>query len=63
MRSRGYSYVEELLWMLKRAGARIGETPIVFVDRRWGRTKINWREAVAALVIIFRLGIRNYLHL
>ncbi|MCL4202611.1 MAG: polyprenol monophosphomannose synthase [Pirellulaceae bacterium] len=63
LRSRGYSYVEELLWMLKRSGARIGETPIVFVDRQLGRTKINGREAVAALWILFRLGIRNYLGL
>ncbi len=63
LRSRGYSYVEELLWMLKRSGARIGETPIVFVDRQFGRTKINGREAVAALWILFRLGIRNYLGL
>jgi dolichol-phosphate mannosyltransferase len=63
LRSRGYSYVEELLWMLKRSGARIGETPIVFVDRQHGRTKINGREAVAALWILFRLGIRNYLGL
>jgi len=62
MRSRGYSYVEELLWLLKQAGARIAEAPIVFVDRQHGRTKINWREAIAALVILFRLGIHNYLH-
>jgi dolichol-phosphate mannosyltransferase len=61
MRSRGYSYVEELLWMLKQAGAKIEETPIVFVDRRRGQTKINSREALAALWILFRLGIRNYL--
>ncbi len=62
LRSRGYSYVEELLWLLKRAGARITETPIQFVDRQHGQTKINWREAISALVILLRLGIRNYLH-
>jgi dolichol-phosphate mannosyltransferase len=63
LRSRGYAYVEELLWMLKQSGARINETPIAFVDRQQGRTKINSREAFAALWILFRLGIRNYLHL
>ena len=62
MRSRGYSYLEELLWMLKRSGARIEEIPITFVDRQQGQTKINTREALTALWVLLRLGIRNHLH-
>jgi dolichol-phosphate mannosyltransferase len=61
VRSRGYSFQEEILWHLKRAGARFGETPIVFVDRELGHSKINSSEAVAALWIIFGLGVRNLL--
>ncbi len=57
IRSRGYSFQEEILWHLKRAGARFGETPIVFVDRRFGTSKINGREAAAALRIILQLGL------
>ncbi len=56
IRSRGYSFQEEILWRLKKVGARIGETPIVFTDRRWGESKINKSEAWAALRIIARLG-------
>jgi dolichol-phosphate mannosyltransferase len=59
IRSRGYSFQEEILWRLERLGARSGETPIVFVDRREGRSKINNREALAALWIILGLGLRN----
>jgi dolichol-phosphate mannosyltransferase len=59
IRSRGYSFQEEILWMLRRAGARIGETPIVFADREQGQSKINGREAVNALRIIAALGVRN----
>ena len=59
VRSRGYSFQEEILWHLKRAGARFGETPIVFVDRLRGQSKINLREAIAALSIILALGIRS----
>jgi dolichol-phosphate mannosyltransferase len=59
VRSRGYSFQEEILWHLKRLGARMGETPIVFVDRQYGSSKINMQEAVAALWIIFVLGLRN----
>jgi dolichol-phosphate mannosyltransferase len=61
VRSRGYSFQEEILWRLKRLGARFGETPIVFVDRIHGVSKINGGEAVAALRIIFTLGLRNLL--
>jgi dolichol-phosphate mannosyltransferase len=60
MRSRGYSFQEEILWHLKRAGARFGETPIVFADRERGQSKIHAGEAVAALWIMLRLGITNW---
>lgn len=63
IRSRGYSFQEEVLWRLKRQGARFCEVPIVFADRERGVSKINAREALAALWIIFRLGVRNWLGL
>lgn len=61
IRSRGYSFQEEILWRLKRLGARFGETPITFIDRRLGVSKIDSGEATAALRIIFTLGLRNWL--
>src|SRR5262245_54805132 len=61
IKSRGYSFQEEILWRLKRLGGRMSETPIVFADRERGQSKINKREAFAALRIIFRLGIKNWL--
>jgi len=60
-RSRGYSIYEELLWHLRRQGARIGEIPIVFVDRRYGHTKINLAEACRALAVIFGLAASGWL--
>lgn len=63
IQSQGYSYLEEILWRLKRKGSSIGELPITFRDRTRGQTKINWREAVAALYHIFRFGVRNWLRL
>jgi dolichol-phosphate mannosyltransferase len=56
IRSRGYSFQEEVLWHLKNAGARFGETPIRFVDRVQGASKINGKEALAALRIILGLA-------
>jgi dolichol-phosphate mannosyltransferase len=61
VKSRGYSFQEEILWRLKRLGARMTETPITFADRQRGQSKINKHEAVAALWVIFRLGVTNWL--
>ena len=60
IRSRGYSFQEEILRHLKRKGAAFGETPIVFVDRQRGTSKIDSKEARAALWIILSLGVRNW---
>jgi dolichol-phosphate mannosyltransferase len=62
-RSQGYSYLEEILWLLHRQQARFGETPITFVDRVLGQTKINMREAVFAVMLILRFGARQWLGL
>jgi dolichol-phosphate mannosyltransferase len=59
VRARGYAFQEEILYRCRRVGCRFEETPIVFRDRRYGTSKINWRESVAALWIIFRLGLEN----
>lgn len=47
--SKGYSFQEEFLYHCRCAGARIGETPIVFEDRKRGKSKINWKECWNAL--------------
>lgn len=56
VRSKGYSFFEEILWHLRHAGARFVEVPITFQDREKGKSKINWREAVNALRIIGTLA-------
>ena len=55
MISKGYSYLEELLYRCRLAGMTMTETPIVFEDRRAGASKISHREAVVALWVMFRL--------
>ena len=60
-RARGYAFQEEILYRLNRLGSRFAETPIVFEDRRFGESKISWKESVAALWILFRLAIDRLL--
>jgi dolichol-phosphate mannosyltransferase len=57
IRSRGYSFMEEILFWCRQVGCRFGETPITFENRRAGKSKINMGEAAKALAIIFQLGV------
>lgn len=59
--SHGYSFLEEVLWRLKRRGCRFAETPITFVDRQAGESKINRAEARKFVTVLLRLGWRNLL--
>lgn len=61
VRSRGYSFMEEILFWCRQAGCRMGETPILFENRRAGQSKINKTEAIKALQIILQLGIDRVL--
>jgi len=57
VRSRGYSFMEEILFLCKQVGCRMGETPILFEDRRAGRSKLNKVEALRSVAIIVQLGL------
>ncbi len=59
--SHGYSFQEELLYRCHRAGCRIGETPILFEDRRAGASKADLRESIRSMAVILRLGIGSFL--
>jgi len=58
--SRGYSFQQEMLYRCRQAGARIGETPIVFADRRAGSSKVNPREVVRSLSVLCFLGVHAF---
>lgn len=55
--SQGYSFFEELLYRLHLVNARFAEVPIIFIDRRFGVSKINRKEALQAIAIMTRLGV------
>lgn len=55
--SRGYSFQEEVLYRCRKADCKIGETPIIFADRRAGATKVNLKEVVRSLSIVLWLGL------
>jgi dolichol-phosphate mannosyltransferase len=55
--SRGYSFQQEILYRCRKAGCRIGETPIVFENRRAGASKVNPHEAARSMGMILWLGV------
>jgi dolichol-phosphate mannosyltransferase len=59
VQSAGYSYLEEILWQLRRAGATFEEVPISFRERRAGRSKISLGEAVAKIHMLWTLSKRR----
>lgn len=57
IRSRGYSFMEEVLFWCREVGCTFDETPILFENRRAGRSKLNSGEAIKALQIMLGIGI------
>ncbi|HMT19940.1 MAG TPA: polyprenol monophosphomannose synthase [Promineifilum sp.] len=57
--SNGYSFLVEMLFLCQRRGWQIGEVPIIFEDRRKGKTKISRQEIFKAQYTIFRLFLRR----
>ena len=55
--STGYSVLEELLYRLRRQGARFCEVPYQFAERRHGYSKIRLTEGLRAGLIILRLAL------
>ncbi len=51
----GYVFQIEMTYRASRLGARIAEVPIVFHDRRAGRSKMSRRIIVEALIVVLTL--------
>lgn len=60
VRSRGYSFQQEVLFRCFKAGCKIGEYPILFENRRAGASKVNGKEAVRSILMILYVGLRNF---
>lgn len=54
--AEGYSFQVEMLFRVLKSGGRVAEIPIVFEERRHGRSKISRGEIVRAIATVFRLA-------
>ncbi len=59
IRSNGFAFQIEMNHAAKRLGFRLAEVPIVFEDRRYGYSKMDWRIIREGLVLVARLFFRR----
>jgi dolichol-phosphate mannosyltransferase len=55
IRSDGYAFQVEMAWEARRAGARLVEVPITFVERRQGASKLSGRVIAESALLPWRL--------
>ena len=59
MVSAGYAFLVEMLYRARRTGCRIGEVPIIFVERRQGQSKVSGAVLMESLITPWRLIFRK----
>jgi dolichol-phosphate mannosyltransferase len=59
MVSNGYAFIVEMLFEASRQGCRIGEVPIIFIERRQGQSKVSARVLAESLIVPWRLLFRG----
>jgi len=59
MVSDGYAFLVEMLFEANRIGCRIGEVPIIFIERRQGESKVSTPVLLESLITPWRLLFRR----
>jgi dolichol-phosphate mannosyltransferase len=57
--SSGYLFQIEMAYRAQKMKLRIGEVPIIFYERDFGRSKIDFKIIAEALLGVIRLGMRR----
>jgi dolichol-phosphate mannosyltransferase len=57
--SHRYAFMVETVFEIARMGGRVGEVPIIFVERRQGASKMSGRVLLESMVMPWRLVLRN----
>ncbi len=59
MVSDGYSFLVEMLYEARQRGLRIGEVPIIFIERHVGQSKLSSNVLMESLIMPWRLVFRS----
>jgi len=55
IKSNGYAWLEEIIYLAEKNNLKIKEVPVSFVDRKAGRSKLGKKEIIEFFKTIFRL--------
>jgi dolichol-phosphate mannosyltransferase len=62
IQSNGYIFLVEMVFLAHCLEYRIGESPIYFADRRWGKSKMSFRIQAEAAMRVWQVRL-HYLDL
>jgi dolichol-phosphate mannosyltransferase len=60
--SNGYSFQIEMTYRAHQLGFKIEETPIIFVDRKLGVSKMNSKIVLEAMVVVWKMRLAKSIH-
>ncbi|MBU1039085.1 polyprenol monophosphomannose synthase [Patescibacteria group bacterium] len=58
IKSNGYAWQEEILFLCEKAGLKVAEVPVLFVDRERGKSKLGLSEVFNFFKVIIKLVIK-----
>jgi dolichol-phosphate mannosyltransferase len=59
IKSSGYAFQLEIIYEIRKKGFKIDEVPIIFTDRRKGKSKLGVRDIISFLTLAIKLGLRQ----
>lgn len=60
IKSDGYSFLEEILFLCKKKGFKMAETPIIFTLRKEGKSKLAKKEIIKFFLTVLRLKFKKF---
>lgn len=58
--SDGYSFLEEIIYLMEKNNFKIKEIPITFYDRQLGKSKLSKREIIKFFITIFKIKFKKH---
>lgn len=59
IKSNGYAFQEEMIYLCEKKGFKIKEIPITFIDRKLGKSKLSYKDIIEFFVKIIRLRFKK----
>lgn len=55
IKSNGYAFQEEMIYLCEKKNFSIKEIPIIFIDRKFGKSKLSYKDIIEFFIKIIKL--------